>query len=135
MFPFRLTDCPFLFHFFFPFVKHMFDFSARSISLFSPFIFCWEGHFVHLDSRRRIRLSQLLRRTLAMVFREYAKRRILFHQAKGYHAPTIADKPRDKGIVVSRKGVSDFLSRVEKTCSTTRCFCTSKSLPFCCTCC
>ena len=55
-----------------------------------------------------------------MVFSTYIKRRILFHHANGYHAPTIADKLRDEGIVVSRKGVSDFLSRVEKTCSTAR---------------
>ena len=57
---------------------------------------------------------------LAMVFSEYTKRRILFYQAKGYRSPTIADKLRDEGIIVSRKGVSDFLSRVEKTCSTSR---------------
>ena len=55
-----------------------------------------------------------------MVFSKYTKRRILFYQAKGYRAPTITDKLRDEGIVVSRKGVSDFLSRVEKTCSTAR---------------
>ena len=54
------------------------------------------------------------------VFSEYTKRRILLHQAKGYRAPTIADKLQDEGIVVSRKGVSDFLSRVEKTCGTAR---------------
>ena len=48
-----------------------------------------------------------------MVFSEYTKRRILFHQAKGCRASTIVDKLRDEGIIVSRKGVSDFLSRVE----------------------
>ena len=56
-----------------------------------------------------------------MVFSEYTKRRIPFHQAKGYRAPTVTDKLRDEGIVVNRKGVSDFLSQVEKTCSTARC--------------
>ena len=55
-----------------------------------------------------------------MVFSTYIKRRILFHHANGYHAPTITDKLRDEGIVVSQKGVSNFLLQVEQTCSTTR---------------
>ena len=141
-FPFCWMDRPFSFHFLFPFVQHMFDFSACSVSFFSLLIFYGKGHFVCLNScfgkrkfhmlnymyvamcsRRRIRLSQLLGRTLAMVFSEYTKWRILFHQAKGYRAPTctITDKLRDEGIVVRRKGVSDFLLRVEKTCITARC--------------
>ena len=45
-----------------------------------------------------------------MVFSEDTKRRTLFHEAKGYNVLIIADKVRDKGIVVSKKGVNDFLS-------------------------
>ena len=56
-----------------------------------------------------------------MVFSEYTKRRILLHQAKSYCLPTIADKLRDEGIVVSMRGVNNFLSQVEETCSTARC--------------
>ena len=49
--PFRRTDRPFPFHFLFPSVQHTFDFSACSISLFSPFIFCGKGHSVCVNSR------------------------------------------------------------------------------------
>ena len=138
--PFHLTDSPFLCHFLFPSIQKMFDFSARSILLFSHFIFCWKGHsicvnsrfgerkfhmvnymYVAMYSRRRIRLSHLLGQKLAMVFSEYTKQRILFHQAKSYRAPTITHKLRDEGIVVSRRGVSYFLSQVDKTCTTARC--------------
>lgn len=55
-----------------------------------------------------------------MVFSDYTKRRILFYRARGYRSPTIANKLQDEGIVVSRRGVSDFLLRVNQTCSTTR---------------
>ena len=51
------------------------------------------------------RLSE--RSELAMVF-------------KGYHAPTITARLGEEGIVVSRRGVSDFLLRVEMTGSIAR---------------
>ena len=133
-------DRTFLFHFLFSSIQHPFDFSACSVSLFNPFILCGKGHSIWVNScfgerkfhvinymyvatcsHTRIWLSHLLGRTLAMmVFSEYTKRRILFHQAKGYCATTVADKLRDEDIVVCRKGVSEFLSRVQKTCSTAR---------------
>ena len=50
-----------------------------------------------------------------MVFNEYTKRRIVFYHAKGHHAPTIAKLLEAEGITVSRRGVSDFLVRVEQT--------------------
>ena len=64
------------------------------------------------------RLSE--RSELAMVFNDYTKRRILFYHAKGYHAPTITARLGEEGIVVSRRGVSDFLLRVETTGSIAR---------------
>ena len=125
-------DHPFPFNFLFRSVQRTFDFSAHSVSLFTPFVFCGKEHSTCVNSRfaerkfhvvnymyvatcshRRTRLSQLLGQTLVMVFSEYIKPTILFHQAEGYHAPTVADKLRDEGILLSRKGVSDFLLRVE----------------------
>ena len=59
-------------------------------------------------------------RELAMVFNDYTKRRILFYHAKGYRAPTITTRLGEEGIVVSRRGVSDFLLCVETTGSIAR---------------
>ena len=78
-FPFRLMYRSFSFDFLFPFVQHTFDFSVRSVSLFSPLIFCEKGHsicvnscfgeqkfhvvnymYVAMSSCKKIRLSQLL---------------------------------------------------------------------------
>ena len=50
-----------------------------------------------------------------MVFNDYTKRTILF-----YHAPTITARLGEEGIVVSRRGVSDFLLHVETTGSIAR---------------
>ena len=50
-----------------------------------------------------------------MVYNEYTKRRILFFHAKGFCAPTITKRLGNEGIIVSRQGVSNFLTRVEKT--------------------
>ena len=88
-FPFHLTDCPFLFHFFCSFNLHLilvpvpFHFSP-------PLILCGKDHsacvnscfaeskfhvvnymYVATCSHRRTWLSQVLGRTLAMVFSEY----------------------------------------------------------------
>ena len=47
-----------------------------------------------------------------MVFNEYTKRRIV---CLGHRVPTTAKLLEAKGITVSRRDVSDFLVRVEKT--------------------
>ena len=50
-----------------------------------------------------------------MVFNEYTKRRVVFYHAKGHRAPKIAKLLEAEGIKVSRRGVSDFLVRMEQT--------------------
>lgn len=56
-----------------------------------------------------------------MVFSEYTKRRILFYEVKGYHALKIMKLLEWEGIVASKRGVSAFLSCVQKTGSIGRC--------------
>ena len=53
--------------------------------------------------------------SVAMVFSEYTKKRILFYSSKGQRAPTIAKLLEKEGIVVSRRGVDAFLNRVQQT--------------------
>ena len=55
-----------------------------------------------------------------MVYSDYTKKRIIFYHSKGYKAPTIAKHLLDEGIEVSRRGVSSFLVRVERTGSMAR---------------
>lgn len=55
-----------------------------------------------------------------MVFTEYTKKRILLFQAQGYRPPKIAKILEGEGIVVSRRGVAKFLSRVRATGLTAR---------------
>ena len=52
--------------------------------------------------------------------KDYTKRRILFYHAKGYRAPSITTRLGKEGIIVSRRGVSDFFLRVETTGSIAR---------------
>ena len=46
-----------------------------------------------------------------MVFNLYVKQRILFYHSEGFRAPTITQKLREEGIIVSRRGVSKFITR------------------------
>ena len=66
------------------------------------------------------RKESSLWRRVDMVFTEYTKKRILFYHGKGYKALTIAKRLLDEGIEASRRGVSNFLVRVEETGSIAR---------------
>ena len=143
-----------LFHFLFLLVQHTFDFSTCFISLFSPFIFCGKGHsicvnscfgerkfhtvnymYVATCSHKRIRLSQLLGRTLVMVFTEYTRQRIRFHLAIGYCTPTIADRQETKASLWVRRELVIYFHEWRKPVALPDAPCTFTSLPFCYTCC
>ena len=46
-----------------------------------------------------------------MVFNLYVKQRILFYHSEGFRAPTITQKLRKEGIIVSRRGVGKVITR------------------------